>query len=323
MGGKSGGNEAALARQDEQQRQAKIRAGTARINSIFDGAKAGSGALSAGTAYDPNATYYLADGSVWSPSTGTTTTGGDAKGMFSSGLPLPNGSAKSSTGGMFGAGGPLPNGSASPNGVSGLPGVAGSAPGGKTAEQQFAEMLSGGKLYSGASSTGGGFDDAFYGNRRQAYVDYAQPQLDQQYADAQKELTYALARNGTLDSSVRGEKTGELKKLYDLNSQKVADDALSYETDARNAVESARADLISTLNATGDAEGAANSALARSAALSQPAAFSPLASLFVDFTNALGTQAAANRADYYASGAPSAGGGATIYNRSNKAVKVS
>ena len=42
-----------------------------------------------------------------------------------------------------------------------------------------------------------------------------------------------------------------------------------------------------------------NSAYARAAALSKPEAFSPLANAFADFTGALGTQAAMERANYY------------------------
>lgn len=140
------------------------------------------------------------------------------------------------------------------------------------------------------------FDDDFFTGRRQAFMDYANPQLEQQYGDANKELAFALARGGLLDSSVRGEKAGELQRLYDLNKQNVADQALSHETQARTAVEDSRANLIATLNATGDAEGAANAALARSAALSQAPAYSPLGQLFADFTAGLGTQAAQERA---------------------------
>lgn len=184
MGGKSGGNEARLAREEEQKRQEKIRQGTSRVNEIFDGQ----------------------------------------------------------------------------------------------------------------------FDDNFLAGRRKAFLDYASPQLNDQYGDASKELTFSLARNGTLDSSVRGQKVGELQKLFDLNKQQLADQALASEGEARNAVESARSGLITTLNATGDATGAANSALARSSALSQPAAYSPLSNLFADFTSGLGTQAALERANYYSGG---------------------
>jgi hypothetical protein len=47
---------------------------------------------------------------------------------------------------------------------------------------------------------------------------------------------------------------------------------------------------------------AANSAISRSAILSQPAAYSPVGQLFADFTGALGTQAAAERAFAYGGG---------------------
>jgi hypothetical protein len=148
----------------------------------------------------------------------------------------------------------------------------------------------------------GQFNENFFDGRKQAFLDYASPQLEDQYGDAQKQLTFALSRNGTLDSSIRGEKAGDLQKSYDLNKQQIADQALASSTDARNATEDARANLIATLNATGDATGAANAALARSAALSKPAAYSPITNLFADFTSTLGTQAALERANYYSGG---------------------
>ncbi|MGF7008102.1 hypothetical protein [Aminobacter sp. BE322] len=162
------------------------------------------------------------------------------------------------------------------------------------------------RIRQGTKRIGSIFDDNFGGDyfagRKQAYLDYASPQLEDQYGRAQKELTFALTRAGLLDSSVRGEKTGELQQKYDLNKQQIADEALSYEAQSRTAVEDARSNLVATLNATGDAEGAASSALARSAALSKPAAFSPLSQLFADFTAGLGTQAALEKANYYSGG---------------------
>ncbi|MCO5089881.1 hypothetical protein [Bosea sp. (in: a-proteobacteria)] len=146
----------------------------------------------------------------------------------------------------------------------------------------------------------GQFTDDYFNNQRQSYLDYATPQLDDQYADAQKQLTYSLTRSGLLDSSVRADKEAELQKKYDLTKQQIADQAQSYSTDARNNVEKSRSDLITMLNTTGDAEGAANSAITRASALSQPQAYSPLTQLFADFTSTLGTQAAIERANAYA-----------------------
>lgn len=156
------------------------------------------------------------------------------------------------------------------------------------------------KVRAGTERIGGIFDgnfnDEFFKGRRDAFSAFATPQLEDQYADAQKQLVFSLDRAGTLDSSIRAEKAGELQKLYDTNKQQIADQALSHETDARNAVEGARTDLIQMLNVTGDAEGAASSALSRATALSQPQTFSPLSQLFASFTSGLGQQAAQERA---------------------------
>lgn len=146
------------------------------------------------------------------------------------------------------------------------------------------------------------FTPEFYDARSKAFEDYASPQLGQQYDDAQKQLTYALARSGTLDSSIRGDKAAELQRLHDIQLQGVRDQALSYKTDAMNKVEGARGDLVQMVNVTGDAEGAASSAIARSTALSQPQAFSPLGQLFSTFTAGLGQQAALEKAAAYSGG---------------------
>ena len=101
------------------------------------------------------------------------------------------------------------------------------------------------------------FEDLVTDKRLNPDTGYATPQLEDQYGKAGKELTFSLARGNMLDSSVRGEKMSELQKLYDIQKQQVADKALSYETSSRNAVEDSRQNLISMLNVTGDAEGAA------------------------------------------------------------------
>lgn len=160
------------------------------------------------------------------------------------------------------------------------------------------------KIREGTSRVNGIIDTQFtpdyFVKQRQNFIDYANPQLEGQLGDARKELTFSLARGGNLNSSARADLESELQKRYDLNKQQIQDQALSYETSARNNVEDARANLIATLNATGDAEGASNAALARATALSQPVAYSPLTQLFADFTAGLGTQAAAERS--YAAG---------------------
>lgn len=157
----------------------------------------------------------------------------------------------------------------------------------------------------------GQFDKGFYGGQEEAYRDYATPQLQDQYGDAGEDLTYHLARRGLLDSSVRGEKEADLGKLFETNRQKVVSDAKAYGTDARSRVEDARANLITTLQSTGDAKGAAGAALRRADALSRPPSYSPLEQIFVNFTAGLGQQAGLERA--HAAGGPKPRYGPFLY----------
>lgn len=302
--GGGGSNEAALARKEEQERQERIRAGTRRINNIFDGGTFGTDAVAAGSVFDPKATYFLADGTTWTPTLPLSVAASEpakdtapprfgGRGMqeeYRGGSPDGSGSSFSQEdwGGEGGRSSVLANAF----GVTAPP---------QTAAEEFAKLVKEGKLYGG-TTTQSGFDDDFFAGRRDAYMDYHVPQLEEQYGNAGRELTFALARGGNLNSSVRGDKLSELQKLYDRNKQMIADQALAYENQTRTAVEDARGNLIATLNATGDAQGAANAALSRAAVLSRPDQFSPLGQLFVDFTAGLGTQAAQERA--YAAGGP-------------------
>lgn len=311
MGGKSGGDSSDWYRDQEKERQATIRSGTADINAIFDG-----GTFGRNEVLNPVAgqTYYLANGEQYTvpmPEP-TAATGAAQDPRTSSGLGgfLQQGGL----GGLFGAAKTeqAPTRDPMQTGLGALLNL-----GGKQKESSTPTLYS-------SVETVGGFDDAFYDRQRQAYLDYAMPQLEDQRAKAARELTYSLARSGQLGGSVRASQEGELTKAFDLQSQNIADQALNYENEARTNVENARSDLLSMLSATGDAKGAVTSALARSQALSQPATYSPLTDLFSEFTGALGTASAAERARAYGWGAPSSGApsGVISYGTPSGAVTV-
>lgn len=152
------------------------------------------------------------------------------------------------------------------------------------------------------------FDDPFFAQRRQAYLDYAKPQLEDQYADARKQLTFSLDRSGALDSSARTQKEAELSKLYGSNSRAVSDAAIGYENTARNNVADAESGLINNVAQSGNANAASQQAVSRAASLSQPDVYSPLGQLFSGFTSALSTQAALEKAGVYTN-APSGSAG--------------
>lgn len=156
------------------------------------------------------------------------------------------------------------------------------------------------------------FTPDFFGNQAQRYINFATPQLNEQHDDAKKQLTFALDRSGNLDSSSRADLSGELERQYGLQRQKVADDALNYKQKAQTNSEGARADLIGMLNATGDDQGTTQDAIRRAQALSEPPGYSPLSSLFQDFTASLGQQAAAERA-YQLSGGVAGSRGSGLF----------
>jgi hypothetical protein len=165
------------------------------------------------------------------------------------------------------------------------------------------------------------FTDDFFTGREQSYKDFALPELDRQFGDTKKQLTYALARSGTLDSTDRAKREADLQREYDVNKQGVADQALGYSTSTKNSVEEARANLITMLNSTGDVEGATNQALSRASTLSAPMPFNPIGQLFATTTGALATQAAAERAAALSGGAYQPAFNTGLFGNKN-AVKV-
>lgn len=132
-----------------------------------------------------------------------------------------------------------------------------------------------------------GFNDDFYNQRQQAYVDYAMPQLNRQYGDALDNLTFALARSGLLESSVAARKQGDLNYDYQLQRQGVVDEGARLANQARSDIANARSSVVSDLYATENPAAAAAAAQARARIATQQPTFSPLGALFQNITSGL------------------------------------
>jgi hypothetical protein len=174
-GGGDGG--AAQARAEEAERQRKIRTGTTEINNIFDGyTKTFGEGLVDPAQYTDGARYYKADGSEF---------------VYRAPAAAPDPSRE---------GQQLPQNSGERNrenyAVTGTPYT--------VPDQLFGSVKT--------DKIGGQFGDDFYSGRKQAYLDYATPQLNDQYGEAQRQLAFALDRSGMLDSSVRAQKEADLRK---------------------------------------------------------------------------------------------------------------
>lgn len=187
------------------------------------------------------------------------------------------------------------------------------------------------RIRRGTASIGNTFDrtftPAFFDRQRQNFDNYALPQLHDQKTAADKSLLYSLSRSGNLESSTRAGQEGDLQREYGQRSQQIADQGLSFENQTKGNVADARDNLVATLNATGDATAASQSAINRAQTLSQPATYDPIGSLFSDVTGNIANTAAAQRAAYYAGqygagGGSGGGGGANWFGPQAGAVTV-
>lgn len=127
--------------------------------------------------------------------------------------------------------------------------------------------------------------------QQQAYMDYANPQLQDQYADAQKSLTYALARQGQLAGSLSGDRFADLSKDYKLQQQQVADTARGYANQAKQNIADQKQSLLQMLNATADVGGTTDAARASLNSLKSTPSFTALGPLFQNATAGLGAYA--------------------------------
>lgn len=140
------------------------------------------------------------------------------------------------------------------------------------------------------NSTFAQYDDAFYDGLSQKYLDYANPQLDDQFADAARDLRIALARNGLLQSSVNADRRAKLQEDYDTQARAVAEQARGYANDTRSNLEAVKADLLTQNQSIADPVLIANQANARAAANAELPAFSPLGQLFIGAADGFSTQ---------------------------------
>ena len=149
-------------------------------------------------------------------------------------------------------------------------------------------------------ATTGGFDDAFYDAYKQKVLDYYQPDEQRQYDAAQRDLTYSLARAGTLQSSTAADKQGELAYSDALQKANIVANANSQEGQLKSQIQSNKQSLINQLYSTEDPTLTAN--LAESSANAtrlQDPTLTPAAALF---TPALTTVGSAVQGLLYPSG---------------------
>lgn len=131
----------------------------------------------------------------------------------------------------------------------------------------------------------GGFDDAFYAQRQQDYMNYALPRLQQQFQNQTAQSKYALARSG-LQNSTGADTISRALNLERVNqTQDLSNTAIGQAQQLRSNVENQKNTLLNQLQLSADPAQAAQGSLAAVSQFSTPSAFPALGALFSNFAN--------------------------------------
>jgi len=120
-----------------------------------------------------------------------------------------------------------------------------------------------------------------YDRYQKASLDYTLPQLQDQYDEQRRQLTFALARAGTSNSTIAADKLADVEKQRITKEGELRAQAESDLSNFKNAMQSQQQSALSQLYATEDPDVAANTAthMVANAQLAQPN-LNPLGELF-------------------------------------------
>ena len=137
----------------------------------------------------------------------------------------------------------------------------------------------------------GTYDDDFYNKRRQSYLDYANPQVQQDYEDAMGELMGALASSGRTKSSLAAKRKAKGQELMDRAQADVNMKAEGHVADLEAALAEAKGNMYTQASNLADVDATTNLAIGQFQSASKPPVYNPLTDMFADLTAGLATQA--------------------------------
>ncbi len=138
------------------------------------------------------------------------------------------------------------------------------------------------------------FTPDYFDKYKQDYLGYYNPQIDEKFSNAKRDLTYNTARAGIQDSTGGQRLAGDLAQAYTDQRRAVESDALDASNKTRQSVESNKSDLYAQNTASADPSLAAINAVGRAGSLQTAPSYSPVGDIFSGLTGAGG---------YYVSGA--------------------
>lgn len=126
--------------------------------------------------------------------------------------------------------------------------------------------------------------------RENALRAYFAPQVEEQFEDASDDLVNALARNGLLRSSVNDEKTADLASAFARRSAEVESDIQGRVSEAERQFANERSALEATLRSTGNREASTAASLTAFERLAKaPNDLTALPALFTGAADGIGT----------------------------------
>lgn len=123
------------------------------------------------------------------------------------------------------------------------------------------------------------FNDDFFNDQAQAYVDYQSPYLDRQFRDAEKDLIFGLSNAGLLNSSTAADRQKLLEDERRKYTRQVATQGENFANTNRGNLENTRSQLLTQLSATEDPASAASAAAREAGLLNTPPSFDPIGDL--------------------------------------------
>ncbi len=159
------------------------------------------------------------------------------------------------------------------------------------------EKLTQAQIDSGMSTINkdfSGFNNDFYQQAAKDYTNYATPQMMDQFRNTKNNLTYALARNGLLNSGADVSRMASLNKQLGVNESNIANTGQDQANQLQQNVATQRNQLVSQVEAGAAPGQIATSASAATAGLRAPTALPPVGNMFSEWANSYLTNMQAN-----------------------------
>lgn len=142
------------------------------------------------------------------------------------------------------------------------------------------QIRRGNLFYAPEYQTFEGFQQPFFDKRAQDYVNFALPQLADQYRQNRSAMLFGLSNRGLSNSTVAKQANQQIERAAGTGRQQIAETGIQQANALKQDVENARQTAINQLYQTGDPSQAVSSAINTASQLRMPSTFAPIADAF-------------------------------------------